>query len=372
VAESCDGVGNNCPDDAFKPSTEVCRPSAGVCDLAEQCTGSAAACPADAKSTAECRGSLGECDPAEVCNGSSDGCPGDLRTPAEIACSPDSNECTIDQCDGSSPLCTHDEIRPDCGSESCTNGTNTPPTVEYPTGPPSDPQPKNTLIQITANYTDPSSNQTHTCSIDWDDEAPTAGVIIEPSGANPGTCSGTHVYTVPGVYTITVTVSDNCGSRQNKYEFVVIYDPNAGFVTGGGWINQPSDGFPELPGKASFGFVSKYKKGSSTPDGETEFQFKAGDINFHSTSYDAGSLVISGGKKATYRGDGTVNGEFGYRFVLIAVDGDASNPKGPDRFRIKISKTGVGVIYDNEPGSSEDPDLSDTTILGGGSIVIHK
>jgi hypothetical protein len=38
---------------------------------------------------------------------------------------------------------------------------------------------------------------------------------------------------------------------------------------------------PTLTGKANFGFVSKYQKGQSTPDGNTEFQFKAGDLNLH-------------------------------------------------------------------------------------------
>jgi hypothetical protein len=170
---------------------------------------------------------------------------------------------------------------------------------------------------------------------------------------------------------VTVTIFDGCSSGSSRYEYAVIFDPNGGFVTGGGWINQPAGGVPALTGKANFGFVSKYKKGNNTPDGETEFQFKAGDINFHSSSYDYGSLIISGGKKATYRGDGTVNGEAGYRFVLIAIDGDAPPSSGPDRFRIKITK-GISVIYDNRPGSSEDPDLSATDVLGGGSIVIHR
>jgi hypothetical protein len=196
-------------------------------------------------------------------------------------------------------------------------------------------------------------------------------------GLTSGTCTGSHTFGNPGVYTVTVTIFDGCGSGYSKFEFFVIYDPNGGFVTGGGWINQPAGGYPDLPGnKATFGFVSKYKNGKSStttpvPEGETEFQFKAGDINFHSSAYDAGSLVIAGGKKATYRGDGTVNGEGGYRFVLIAVDGDAPPSTGPDRFRIKITKGG-SVVYDNRPGSSEDPDLSATDVLGGGSIVIHK
>ena len=87
--------------------------------------------------------------------------------------------------------------------------------------------------------------------------------------------------------------------------------------------------------------------------------------------YDAGSLVVSGGWKATYRGDGTVNGVAGYRFLLIAYDGDAPGGGGVDKFRIKITLNG-NVVYDNRPGVTEDVDNADPSALGGGSIVIHK
>lgn len=44
--DSCNGSGTCLFN--LEPSTTVCRPAAGVCDVAETCTGSAAACPADA------------------------------------------------------------------------------------------------------------------------------------------------------------------------------------------------------------------------------------------------------------------------------------------------------------------------------------
>ena len=47
VAETCDGITDNCPADAFQPASAVCRASANTCDIAETCTGSSAACPAD-------------------------------------------------------------------------------------------------------------------------------------------------------------------------------------------------------------------------------------------------------------------------------------------------------------------------------------
>lgn len=52
------------------------------------------------------------------------------------------------------------------------------------------------------------------------------------------------------------------GVGQSVYQFVVMYDPAGGFVTGGGWITSPAGAYaanPALTGKATFGFESKYK-----------------------------------------------------------------------------------------------------------------
>ncbi len=94
---------------------------------------------------------------------------------------------------------------------------------------------------------------------------------------------------------------------------------------------------------------------------------KQGDLNFHSTSYQW--LVISG-PRAQYKGDGTVNGEPGFRFLLTAIDGDRTGGDGIDRFRMKIIHTASDtLLYDNKAGSSDTS--ADTTVLGGGSILIH-
>jgi hypothetical protein len=55
---------------------------------------------------------------------------------------------------------------------------------------------------------------------------------------------------VPGVYTIKLTVTDNDGdvSNQSVYGFVVVYDPEGAFVTGGGWgVKIPAGAFKKLP-----------------------------------------------------------------------------------------------------------------------------
>ncbi len=235
---------------------------------------------------------------------------------------------------------------------------------------PTDPVAVNTTVSISAPFSDAGTNDTHTAVIDWGDGSSSAGSVSEANGA--GTASGSHTYTAAGVYTLQLTVSDDDGLSDTEiFQYVVVYDPSAGFVTGGGWIDSPAGAYaadPSLTGKANFGFVSKYKKGATVPDGQTQFQFHAGGLNFHSTSYEW--LVISG-PKAQYKGSGTINGSGDYGFLLTANDGQVSGGGGVDRFRIKIwDKVTGNVVYDNQMGAALDADVTDA--IEGGSIVIHS
>ncbi len=60
---------------------------------------------------------------------------------------------------------------------------------------------------VSAPFTDPGSNDSHTSTILWGDTTSSPGAVTE-SGGN-GTASGSHVYAAPGVYTVTVTVKDD-------------------------------------------------------------------------------------------------------------------------------------------------------------------
>jgi chitodextrinase len=236
---------------------------------------------------------------------------------------------------------------------------NVAPSIEALAAP-LDPIQVGTSVETSATFTDPGILDTHTATWDWGDDSPSEGVV---DGYN---VSGSHVYETPGVYTISLTVEDDDGGTDTAiFQYVVIYDPEGGFVTGGGWIWSPLGAYvPDdtLEGKATFGFVSKYKKGATVPTGNTEFQFHVADFNFKSTSYDW--LVIAG-SKAKYKGTGTINGTGEYGFMLSAIDGT------PDNFRIKIwDKANEEVIYDNQLGAEDDEDP--TTVIGGGSIVVHK
>ena len=175
------------------------------------------------------------------------------------------------------------------------------------------------------------------------------------TGATP-----THSYAAAGIYDVCLTVNDGTVDSDSACTIAVIYDPSAGFVTGGGWIySEPGCYIPDetLEGKATFGFVSRYKKGATVPTGNTEFQFKAGDLNFQSSSYEW--LVVTGSDYAKFKGTGTINGDGDYKFMLWAGDTE------PGTFRIRIwteDEAGLETdVYDN--GFDQG--------IGGGSIVIH-
>lgn len=229
-------------------------------------------------------------------------------------------------------------------------------------------------VPLTASFTDAGKNDSHTCTVNWDDGGgPVTGTVSETVGTGTGTCSSSKSFTAAGVYSIVVTVTDDNGGVGTAHVMVIVYDPDAGFVTGGGWINSPAGAYaadPTLVGKANFGFVSKYKKGATPPTGETEFQFQAGSFNFHSDAY---QWLVVAGCKAQYKGTGTVNGVAGYGFLLTATDGNICTVTTPDKFRIKVWKlSDSSVVYDNNMGGSTDIDSGNPQIIAGGQIVIHK
>jgi hypothetical protein len=233
----------------------------------------------------------------------------------------------------------------------------------------SDPVPIGTSVTVAAEFTDSGILDTHSALWQWGDgTSDTPGVVVEADGS--GSVSGTHTYAALGVYAVTLTVTDGFASGQ-FIVYVAVYDSSAGFVTGAGLIDSPAGAYtpdPTLAGKAVFGFVSRYQKGSSVPTGRTSFRFHAADFTFESTDY---QWMVIAGARVQYKGSGTVNGVSGYGFILSAIDGQISGGGGVDKFRVKIwDKTTGNVVYDNQMDAPED--AAPTTAIAAGSIVIHK
>jgi len=159
-----------------------------------------------------------------------------------------------------------------------------------------------------------------------------------------------------GVYTLVVTASDNAGNTNvSDPVFFVVYDPDSGHATGGGWFNP--DGDSSLPdGKANFEFTARYKNDVST--GKLSFQCVDAGIHLKSTSIDW--LTISS-VSTQFQGTGTINGEGLYTFRVKAKD-NGEPGVDVDHFDIKIW---------SGTDTEADPYHNAKNTISGGNIQVH-
>ena len=243
---------------------------------------------------------------------------------------------------------------------------NSAPVVGAITAP-SNPVQVGTSINASANFTDTNTTDTHIATWTWGDGSISNATVAESNGS--GSVQDTHKYTQAGVYTVTLTVTDDGGlSNSSQFQYVVVYDPSAGFITASGKYSSQA-GWDLLntqaTGEVKFGIQSKYKKNNTTPDGNTKLTFKVGNIDFNSTSY---QWLVVNTSKGYLMGNGTVNGKGNYTIFISVIDG--SQTKGQDLIRVIIRDTSTqDVIYDTQPGQSSIADP--TTPINNGSIKVH-
>lgn len=100
------------------------------------------------------------------------------------------------------------------------------------------------------------------------------------------------------------------------------------------------------------------------PTVETEFQFHAAGLDFHSTDY---VWLVVPGPKAQYK-DRAPPRDRRLRVPAHRQRGTEEGGRGMDWFRIKVwDKASDGVVYDDQLSHGETADA--TSGLGGGSIV---
>ncbi|HEY6242909.1 MAG TPA: PKD domain-containing protein, partial [Pyrinomonadaceae bacterium] len=234
----------------------------------------------------------------------------------------------------------------------------------------------NTSVNFIGSFWDPPGRK-HTAVWQFDDLS-TGSTITEPVGSNDGTAKTSYTFKDPGVYKVTLKVTNDLGETswvdtQNDVDsYVVVYDPTSGYTFGSGFIQSPLGALfsdSSTVGKISFGFDSAFFKTATNPKGETQLNFLLGNLDFNALNYDY--LVITK-SRAQFAGFGKVNGVSGYNFILTVIDGNLPGGDGIDRFRIKIWDKATGaIVYDNQPGASDtvDPIMP---IGSGGDITIKK
>ncbi|GIH80616.1 hypothetical protein Plo01_70450 [Planobispora longispora] len=226
-----------------------------------------------------------------------------------------------------------------------------------------------TPVRLAAGFTDPGANDTHTCEVEWDDGA------SDSYAAARQACDRTHTFASAGMYTIKLTVTDDDGGSGAAEVMVVVYDPDAGFVTSGARIDSPTGaltGDPGHTGRGSFQFNPKYRphdEGPAPGGGKVSFRLAGTDFDLDATELEW--LVVTRHGRAAVKGEATVSGRTGYGFVLYGYD-------DPDKLRLVVWPLSDGPVpggtptYDNRRTAGFDLDAAQPQDVSGGNVQVHK
>jgi hypothetical protein len=226
-------------------------------------------------------------------------------------------------------------------------------------------------ITLSVRYTDPGTNDTHTCAVNWDDGT------TQVQNAGGATCLATHTYTHAGMYTIAPSIADDDGGVDVDRVLVVVYDPRAGVAQGNGWLNAP--------GVGGFDFTAGYPTSAATvPDGAVTFALPpSANLNLRNHQHLDWLVVTPDGKMAIKGTAERIPGQ-NVGFVLYGYYGcPAGQTTGcqPGRHRLRMVvwdiyrygpiPEGVPAIYDNRVGNSFDIDQAGPQDISQGIILIQ-
>jgi hypothetical protein len=227
----------------------------------------------------------------------------------------------------------------------------------------------NTPVNAYTTLTHPNNGQTFTAVWTWGDGQTTSMSL--PVGTNA--FESNHSYTAPGMYTVSVKVTDSSGKSATvaAQSFVVVYNTKGGSVLAAGTFKSPAGAYvakPTVAGTGAFGVAAGYLNGKTNPQGLSDFYFNDTGFNFYSSNY---QWLAVNGANAWLQGTGTANGKGNYTFLASMTDGALVGKSVPDKFRIQIWNTATNaLVYDNQAGAAKN--AIPTTALTKGTIVIAK
>ncbi|MDI1242210.1 MAG: hypothetical protein PSX80_09850, partial [bacterium] len=158
-----------------------------------------------------------------------------------------------------------------------------------------------------------------------------------------------------GVYEVSIVVGGDYYTGGGS-TVLTVYDPSLGFVTGGGWVINPNNGY-----RANFGVNVKYLKNGKAQGQIMYIEHRpTGDVKVKSNSMQNVAIV---GKEAQVTAKATY-GDLGNHVVIARVI-DNGDPGTNDRFGLKLL----------EPSGRLIPDfnfLAAPVLLGGGNNQVPK
>ena len=185
--------------------------------------------------------------------------------------------------------------------------------------------------------------------------------------------SATLIAPSVGVYAIYVRAQDSAGywSQSTLAGYLAVYDPQGGWVTGGGQFvpgggtSYNDDFLPEIDGvsRAVISFSLRYRRESSTaPTGIFTFRYPHGGFTLRSRQINW--LIVTNSVWGMFQGQATIDGMEGlFPFRVDARDGDRQGRLQSDRFIIRVWAPGANLDRD-EPIYRASGDVQ-------GQVVIH-
>lgn len=200
----------------------------------------------------------------------------------------------------------------------------------------------------------------------WGDGSSNAGIITGQS------VTGDYVYAAANLFDVRLVIEDACGEMtEMTYSYVVSFDPCAGHITGGGYIDSYSGAYTlgSQSGKAHFEFEGKYHNNSDL-NGKFKFKIDSKSNKFEFSSTSMNWLVVNY-DQAIFSGFGKVKGSAGnYTYLASIIDGDVVHKGDPDYIRVIIWDNLGNVVYENQPGQTHVARAIQR--ISKGSIKIHK
>lgn len=199
-----------------------------------------------------------------------------------------------------------------------------------------------------ASFNDVGTLDTHTATIDWGDGSPVeAGLVLEtpfgPPGSTSGasgTISGTHVYADNGIYTVTVTVTDDEGAATNDTFTVIV--TNVAPTTEAGTDERAVEGSVVALDSATFNDVGTLDTHTATIDWGDGSPIEAGLV----------SEVPFGPPGSGSGASGTVSGSHVYAdngtYTVIVTVTDDEGASTSDTFQVMVNNVApmLAVVAD--------------------------